>query len=113
MGTRVGDEYQWITWKQLAHITEHLSYGILDAGLTPDVQAEGTTYRFMGIQAKNRKEWQFVNLAGMYQKVTTIPMYDTLGPDAFRYICDQTEMTTIAVSADQIVKTADAKLADR
>jgi len=54
----------------------------------------------MGIQSRNRKEWQFVNLAGMYQAVTTIPMYDTLGPEAFRYICDQTELTTIAMGID-------------
>ena len=49
MGTRVGDKYEWVTWRELAHITEHLSYGIIDAGLCPEVAAEGTTYRFMGI----------------------------------------------------------------
>ena len=66
LGTRVGDKYEWLTWSELNEIVENLSYGIAAAGLTPEVEAEGKTWKFMGIQSKNRKEWQFVNMSGMF-----------------------------------------------
>jgi len=65
MGTRVGDKYEWLNWRELDEIVENLSFGIENAGLTPQIEAEGKTWKFMGIQSKNRKEWQFVNLSGM------------------------------------------------
>ena len=88
LGTRAGDKYEWLTWRELDETCENLSHGIKAEGLAPEVEAEGKTWRFMGIQAKNRKEWQFVNLAGMYQRVTTVAFYDTLGADATRFMCD-------------------------
>ena len=45
----------------------------------------------------NRKEWHLVHLANMFQNVTTVALYDTLGPDATRFVIHQTELTTIAV----------------
>ena len=88
LGTRAGDKYEWVTWRELDETCENLSHGIKAEGLAPEVEAEGTAWRFMGIQSKNRKEWQFVNLAGMYQRVTTVAFYDTLGADATRFMCD-------------------------
>ena len=37
-------------------------------------------------------------------------LYDTLGPDATRFFCNQTAMATICVSADYVSKTAKLKL---
>jgi len=39
-----------------------------------------------------------------------VALYDTLGPDATRFVCNQTAMTTICVSADYVSKTAKLKL---
>ena len=66
LGTRVGDGFEWVTWKQLDDICEALSYAVQAHGLTPEIEAEGRTWKFMGIQSKNRKEWQYFNLSGMY-----------------------------------------------
>lgn len=33
---------------------------------------------------------------------TTIALYDTLGPDAFRFVIEQTQLTTICTSKDLI-----------
>lgn len=33
----------------------------------------------MGILAKNRKEWYLTHIANMYQTVTTVAFYETLG----------------------------------
>lgn len=35
-------------------------------------------------------------------KGTTIALYDTLGQEAARYVCNQTELATICCSADLI-----------
>ena len=66
----------------------------------------------MGIQSKNRKEWVLTNLAGMYNNITTVALYDTLGPDATRFILNQTEMTTVAVSIDCVLKLINMKMDD-
>lgn len=42
----------------------------------------------MGIQSKNRKEWQITNLANMHNRITTVAFYDTLGPDATKFVCN-------------------------
>ena len=62
--------------------------------------ADGELWKFMGIQSKNRKEWFMTHLANMHQSITTVAFYDTLGPDATRYMLGQTELTTIAISID-------------
>lgn len=66
LGTRVGDKYEWMTWRELDETCEAFAHGCKVEGLCPEVEGEGKMWRFMGIQAKNRKEWQIVNLAGMY-----------------------------------------------
>ena len=34
---------------------------------------------------------------------TTIALYDTLGPDAARFVCNQTELSTICCSKDLVI----------
>jgi long-chain acyl-CoA synthetase len=70
-------------------------------------------WRFMGIQAKNRKEWVLQHVAGMHQKVTTVALYDTLGQDAMRFVVNQTQLSTIAVSIEYVQKLSQLKLDDQ
>jgi hypothetical protein len=53
-----------------------------------------------------------INMSGWFQKVTTVAFYDTLGAEAFRFMCNQTELSTIAMSADQVKKICDLKVFD-
>jgi hypothetical protein len=41
LGTRVGDHYEWITWKEAMDLSQNLSYGIMALGLCPEVEADG------------------------------------------------------------------------
>jgi len=66
----------------------------------------------MGIQAKNRVEWALVHLANMHQKTTTIAFYDTLGPDATKYIIDQTKVTSMSVSKEYVKALSKLKIED-
>ena len=66
----------------------------------------------MGIQSKNRKEWVLCHVANMHQNITTVALYDTLGPDATRFVLNQTELTTMSVSKDYVSKLAKMKISD-
>ena len=52
-------------------------------------------------------------MANMYQSITTITFFDTLGPDAQKYIINQTELTTMVVSIEYVSKLAKLTTADR
>lgn len=80
--------------------------------MVPTVNAEDRDWRFMGIQSKNRKEWVLTNVAGMFNGITSVALYDTLGPDATRFILNQTELTSISCSIDCVPKLIDMKIQD-
>ena len=100
LGTRKGNEYEWITWRDGVQMAEELSHGLVAYNLIPELDGEGDgkQWRFMGAQSKNRAEWTLMNLACMHQGCTMVALYDTLGPEAIRYIFDQTQMTTLSIS---------------
>jgi long-chain acyl-CoA synthetase len=112
LGTRVGDKYEWMTFSQTADVCEHLSHGLMALDLAPKVRSEDKDWRFIGIQSKNRKEWNLTSVANMYQKITTIALYDTLGVDALRYILNQTKLITMVVSNDFVEKLVKIKVND-
>lgn len=48
----------------------------------------------------------------MNQGITTIALYDTLGQDALKYVCNQTELTTIFCDKNCILPLAKLKVED-
>jgi long-chain acyl-CoA synthetase len=88
MGTRNGDTYDWMTWREVGEMAENLSYGFMYHNLAPEIEAEGKKWRFIGLQSKNRKEWYIASLANMHQNICSVSLYDTLGVDATKYILD-------------------------
>ena len=98
----------------MATTAEMLSYGVMANELSPEVKFEDNpnTWRMMGIMSKNRKEWNLTNIANFHQGITTVALYDTLGADAMRFVCNQTELITIACSNDCILKLAKMKTDD-
>jgi long-subunit acyl-CoA synthetase (AMP-forming) len=86
LGTKRGNKYEWMNVKEISETALGLASGCMALDLVPEVQAEGITYRFIGIQSKNRKEWYLQHIANFHMGVTTVAMYDTLGEDASRYV---------------------------
>lgn len=68
----------------------------LKLNLSPQVEGEGRIWKFMGIYAKNREEWALTAIANTKNSVTTIALYDTLGPQAIEFVFRQTEMTSVS-----------------
>ena len=87
-GTRVGDKYEWMSFKEARDTSIHLGLGIDALGLAPEFQVEGKTWRTLGLQSKNRKEWCLINLGNMRMKITSVALYDTQGKEAQKYIVD-------------------------
>ena len=119
MGTKVATgnkdtpwEYKWLTIKEVAETARKLAIGLATEGLIPDIDNEGKTWRFLGIQSKNRKEWFLLHLANMYSKTTTVALYDTLGQAAMKYVINQTELTTVACTPDLIPQLCKLKKED-
>jgi long-chain acyl-CoA synthetase len=113
LGTRndkkEGRPYEWKTWKQVDEIVLNLSKGYQALNLCPEVNAEGKTWKFMGIYAKNREEWVMTDFACMANKGTSVAFYDTLGPETVEFVITQTGLTSISCSSNYIKGLCDRK----
>ena len=67
-------------------------------------------FNLVGIFAKNCTEWVISDMGCQMDSVTTATLYATLGQDAFKYICDQTQIKTIFVSPDLVNMLCQLKL---
>lgn len=44
--------------------------------------------KVIGIYSKNRIEWNETDMGCVLYGITTIPLYDTLGPESISYVLD-------------------------
>ena len=102
LGSRNGEKYDWITFEDVSTKSHSLAVGIERMGLAPTTFAEGKDWKMIGILAKNQPNWVISLLANMENSITTIPLYDTLGPQAMSFILNETEISTIITSQDHI-----------
>lgn len=56
----------------------------------------------MGVYAKNREEWVITDIANIMNSVTTIAFYDTLGPEAVKFVINQTKLTAISCAGNYL-----------
>jgi len=74
-----------------------------------EIEGEGSLWRFLGIWAKNCKEWTTAELACMHYGVTTVGFYDAMGFEQVDFILEQTEMKTVLASLDYAEKLIEMK----
>ena len=96
--------YVWKTYGEIDEISSNLARGIKHLDLAPDVDGEGKKWRFLGLWAKNRWEWQTTLLAAIHYNITSVGFYDAMGSEALDFIFNQTEMSTIFVASYLIPK---------
>ncbi|MBN3281966.1 ACSL1 ligase, partial [Polyodon spathula] len=90
LGSRKPNQpYEWICYREVADRAEFLGSGLLHRGHTP------TSEQFIGIFAQNRPEWTIAELACYTYSMVSVPLYDTLGPDAIAYILEKAEISTV------------------
>lgn len=91
--------YKWKTYEECIDLASKLGTGILKQDLAPPVK-EYLDYelRFAAIFSKNCEEYVILDMACALYGIVTVPIYDTLGPQAMIFILEQTNLTTIFLS---------------
>ncbi|XP_057960478.1 long chain acyl-CoA synthetase 7, peroxisomal isoform X2 [Malania oleifera] len=92
MGTRIrGDgtigEYKWATYGEAGTARSAIGSGLLYNGLSNGA--------CIGIYFINRPEWLVVDHACSAYSFVSVPLYDTLGPDAVKYIVNHAGVQAI------------------
>ena len=62
----------------------------------------GLALKLVGICSVNRREWLITDMAANSVEVTTVPLYETLGPDMLALILEQTRVETVFGSAQNL-----------
>lgn len=95
--------YSWMTVENVYKTAKNFGAGLMALNLIPEVEGDGTEqWRMLGIQAKNRVEWNLCHMGNYMAGGTTVALYDTLGQDASRFVCNQTQLATICCSKDLV-----------
>ncbi|KAL2778783.1 long-chain-fatty-acid--CoA ligase 6 isoform f [Daubentonia madagascariensis] len=83
--------YQWLSYQEVANRAEFLGSGLLQHN------CKACTDQFIGVFAQNRPEWIIAELACYTYSMVVVPLYDTLGPGAIRYIINTADISTVIV----------------
>ncbi|EIE18699.1 long chain acyl-CoA synthetase 4 [Coccomyxa subellipsoidea C-169] len=83
----VPQEYQWMTYKETADKVDAVASGIMALGLKQHGR--------VGVYGINSPEWMMAMQACNRQSAYCVPLYDTLGSDAVRYIINHAEVTVV------------------
>ncbi|XP_076994464.1 long-chain-fatty-acid--CoA ligase 6 isoform X3 [Tamandua tetradactyla] len=83
--------YQWLSYQEVADRAEFLGSGLLQHN------CKASTDQFIGVFAQNRPEWIIAELACYTYSMVVVPLYDTLGPGAIRYIINTADISTVIV----------------
>lgn len=99
------EEYTWQTYRECIDTAQAFGGALLEKNLVPTIKEyQNLELRFLGVYSKNRGEYLITDLAAMLYGITTVPIYDTLGPEALDFILDQTKMTIMVITKENIQK---------
>ena len=62
--------------------------------------------RLFAVYGPNTKEWLLADIAAVMFNLTSVPIYDTLGEDATKFMFNQTNITTCVCTVAHAVKLA-------
>ena len=91
-------DYDYIKFKDLYPIVVQLGRSLKKH--FPWLQRQGRA----GFYGKNSQSIQLFSLAIQSQDLTSVPIYDSLGPNAVQYIVSHSEMIILAVTEEKLPK---------
>lgn len=99
------ESYEFLTYQQVEAKARALGAAMLAKDLVP-VKSQFRKYnlRFASIYGKNTLEWILTDIACNLYGISTVPVYDTLGDDAVQHMFEETELTTLFLTADHVKK---------
>ncbi|KAJ2869094.1 medium-chain fatty acid-CoA ligase faa2, partial [Coemansia aciculifera] len=86
--------YSWMTFGELNQTASNVGSGLTKLGVAHK--------SCIGLFSPNRIEWSIVEHASYIYNYVTVPMYDTLGVDAIKYMAVETEMSLIAIAPEKL-----------
>ena len=101
LGSRSADGmYSFRTYEECFELVNALGEAILKLNLPTKTVDEYHDFELdvIGIFAKNREEWILTDLACMIHGIVTVPFFETVTPNMFSHILEQTNMTSIFCS---------------
>eukprot|EP00922_Rhytidocystis_sp_ex-Travisia-forbesii_P060327 GHVS01089432.1.p1 GENE.GHVS01089432.1~~GHVS01089432.1.p1 ORF type:complete len:433 (-),score=23.78 GHVS01089432.1:196-1494(-) len=111
-------EYQWINFQNLKSRALSIGSSLVALNVATEQTFEvpagalyPSTFRFLGINSRNREEWTVIDIACNAFGITTVPLYDTLGDDATEFITKETRLESVC--ADQCCLTHLLKIRQR
>ncbi|PIK39270.1 hypothetical protein BSL78_23893 [Apostichopus japonicus] len=81
-----GEPYKWLSYEQVYARARLFGSGLIKNGFPPGQET------FVGVYSSNRVGWVLAEQAANMFSMVLVPLYDTLGPDACKYICNQVEL---------------------
>ncbi|XP_071130914.1 long-chain-fatty-acid--CoA ligase 1-like [Mytilus edulis] len=100
LGTRPSgsNQYVWQSYQQIYDRARAFGSGLIADGL------EARNDTFIGIYSINRAEWVITDQACAMFSMVSVPLYDTLGPDACKYIINQIGISHVVVDKEDKIK---------
>jgi len=92
-GTR--GEYQWQKYSEIAELANKVGKGLVEIGAAGENEN-------VGVWGLNRVEWLLANLGIYSQRLRVVALYATLGDEAMKYICEQSELKTIFAEKNKV-----------
>eukprot|EP00761_Pharyngomonas_kirbyi_P007638 gb/GECH01007648.1/.p1 GENE.gb/GECH01007648.1/~~gb/GECH01007648.1/.p1 ORF type:complete len:665 (+),score=188.45 gb/GECH01007648.1/:1-1995(+) len=92
-------DFVWYTYKEAAEHAFNAMSALYHLGVS-----EGDK---VAIYSKNRPEWQMVAQGCSAYSLVSVALYDSLGPDASKYIVDHAEIKVITVSGECLPRVFD------
>ena len=83
-----------MTYGEFGEELSNVASGLRNMGFAPKTP--------IGIYASNCREWLVAEHACHAQNMTTVPLYDTLGPDVLEFIGRQADLAAIVCTADKL-----------
>mmetsp|Transcript_22844 Transcript_22844/g.58572 ORF Transcript_22844/g.58572 Transcript_22844/m.58572 type:complete len:707 (+) Transcript_22844:279-2399(+) len=82
--------YKWKSFNEVGILRTAAGSGLIKYGIEPGSK--------IGLYSINCEEWIIMDAACHAYAMASVPLYDTLGPDAVRHICNHSEIPAVACS---------------
>lgn len=93
-------DYKWETYQEIYERSVNFGSGLKNCcGLSPG----GDNRDFVGIFSVNNSEWVISEKACTIFEYTLVPLYNTLGDQALRFIVGQTEMKVVVIEGFKLL----------
>lgn len=84
--------YTWFSWKQV--VSRATNFG---SGLLKDCDCKPGQEQFIGVYSGNNVEWVLAEKAAICYNMILVPLYNTLGDQAMRFVTKQCDLSVIIV----------------